>query len=241
MADSKVALCQESTVRIVDPSSDWSYYDRGAPPADWVRFDFDDGAWTKGAAPLGYGDPVATGLDFGGNPNDKIPAYYFRKSFHMDADPSDFSHFLINLRRDDGAVVFLNGVEVGRSNMPEGAVNHTTLAITQLSEPTEFAFIPIEIPVERMVLGVNVIAVEVHQGSLSSSDLAFDLSLSGILKGENPVATSRTGDIQYFLMKDSRRVLRFDLANAVWLSPFSVEEAVPVRIAADAAGVFVVG
>ena len=57
----------------------------------------------------------------------KWPAYYFRKLINI-PDPSVYSSFTFNVERDDGYVVYVNGVEVGRNNLPEGAVTYGTIA-----------------------------------------------------------------------------------------------------------------
>ena len=110
---------------------------------------------------------------------DRTPA--LGKDLLVDAfevsDPSVFQTLRINLRRDDGAIVYLNGVEVFRSNIREGAVDYGTLAIT--SNTSETAFFSKTIEADGLVAGTNVIAVELHQASADSSDLSFALELIG--------------------------------------------------------------
>ena len=83
------------------------------------------------------------------------------------------------LRRDDGAVVYLNGTEVFRTNMPGGTISHTTLAPVAVGGADESAWYSVAVSPARLVTGTNVIAVEVHQSSATSSDLSFDLELTG--------------------------------------------------------------
>jgi hypothetical protein len=82
----------------------------------------------------------------------------------------------LNLRvlRDDGAVVYLNGTEVFRSNMPTGPVAYNTLASGTVEDNTFYAW---TINPALLVAGNNVIAVEVHQSDVASSDLSFDFDL----------------------------------------------------------------
>jgi len=75
---------------------------------------------------------------------------------------------------DDGAIYYLNGVEVARFNMPAGAVNAATFSSVP-HEANVFEVFPLD--ASPLVSGDNVLAVEVHQQSLSSSDVVFGLSL----------------------------------------------------------------
>lgn len=177
---------------LVSAGSTWSYLDVGADPGTaWRGYDF-AGTWASGPAPLGYGDPVATTLAFGADPLNKPITTYFRRTFTA---THGYSAMTVRLRRDDGAVVYVNGIEVARSNLPAGAVSATTPATTTVNVPDETVFVVLPVaPV--LYQGENVIAVEVHQAAASSSDLVFDLELSGtgdtgplpIRPGSNPIA-----------------------------------------------------
>jgi hypothetical protein len=83
--------------------------------------------------------------------------------------------------RDDGCVVYLNGVEVARSNMPGGAIAYDTLASSAVGGADESAWQGFTMSPALLVGGVNVVAVEVHQSQRTSSDLSFDLRLEGIV------------------------------------------------------------
>jgi hypothetical protein len=133
----------------------------------------------SGPAQLGYGDgDEATVVGYGGNPGAKQITTYFRRSFSV-ANPSQFSTLNLRLLRDDGAVVYLNGSEVFRSNMSAGAIGYTTLASTTVSGAEESAFVTASINASLLVAGTNVLAVEIHQADPTSSDISFDLELSG--------------------------------------------------------------
>ncbi len=92
-------------------------------------------------------------------------------------DTSTLNSVTLNLLRDDGAVVYVNGTEVIRSNMPTGTITNTTDASTAVTGAAESTFLPFTIPVSAFVNGTNEIAVEVHQDSGGDPDLSFDLSL----------------------------------------------------------------
>ena len=165
---------------LVPTGSVWKYLDNGTNQGTaWRAVAFVDGAWASGAAQLGYGDgDEATVVSFGPNSSTKYITTYFRRAFTV-ADPSAFAALSLRLLRDDGAVVYLNGVEVFRSNMPTGTVSSSTLASSALGGADETTFVTASVPISALVAGTNVVAVEVHQANATSSDVSFDLELSG--------------------------------------------------------------
>ena len=165
---------------LVPTGSVWKYLDNGSNQGTaWRAAGFADGAWASGAAQLGYGDgDEATVVSFGPNASAKFITTYFRRAFTV-ADPSAFAGFTLRLLRDDGAVVYLNGAEVFRSNMPGGTITSTTLASAALGGVDETTFVTASVPASSLVAGTNVLAVEVHQANGTSTDVTFDLELSG--------------------------------------------------------------
>src|ERR1043165_1976061 len=85
----------------------------------------------------------------------------------------------LNLIRDDGAVVYINGMEVFRSNMPDDDIGYETYALEDMDEPAEADPVSFTINSSLFVRGDNVIAVEVHQSAPNSPDLSFDLQMIG--------------------------------------------------------------
>jgi hypothetical protein len=166
---------------LVAPGSTWKYLDNGVvPPAGWSALGFDDGKWAEGPAQLGYGDhDEATVLKYGKDPKHKAMTACFRRTFNA-ADPKQFKTLVAGLVRDDGAVVYLNGVEAFRSNMPKGKITFSTAAASVNAGARENTYYPAFVPVELLKPGRNVLAVEVHQAYPSSSDLSFDLELYGL-------------------------------------------------------------
>ncbi len=165
-----------STSTLVAAGSTWRYLDNGTNQGTaWRAGTFNDSAWKQGAAELGYGDgDEATVVSFGPNANQKYVTTYFRRQFSV--DPSTLSTVTLQLKRDDGAVVYLNGTEIVRSNMPAGTITSTTLAAD--AGTTENQFFSYTIPTSALVNGSNTLAVEVHQTNRTSSDVSFDLSLA---------------------------------------------------------------
>ena len=162
--------------------SEWKYLDDGSNQGTaWRQSSFNDSSWQSGNAQLGYGDgdgDEATVVSFGPNSNDKFRTTYFRKTFNV-TNPSQFAEATILLQRDDGAVVYLNGTEVARSNMPGGTITHTTQAASVTGGGDESTFFNFSLDPDLLVSGSNTIAVEVHQVSGTSSDISFDLELLG--------------------------------------------------------------
>ena len=140
----------------------------------------------EGPAQLGYGDgDEKTRIN---DARDNYPTYYFRLRFEV-KDPSQLKPLVLRLIRDDGAVVFINGREVLRDNMPTGSVDHDTYA-----EATAFAeneFYVHDLAPNQLVAGSNIIAVEVHQASADSSDVSFDLELREKVPGLDVVGAPR--------------------------------------------------
>jgi len=76
-------------------------------------------------------------------------------------------------------VVYVTFVELFRNNMPTGAVSYVTLALTNTPPLEVDKLTPFFVSVTNLVAGQNnQLAVEVHQWSLLSTNLAFDLRLS---------------------------------------------------------------
>lgn len=179
---------------LVAEGSAWRYLDTGVDPgAGWTLAGFDDSAWGLGNAELGYGDgDEATVVDFGGNPAARHITTWFRTTFSV-ASPAAFDELQLRVEYDDGAVVYVNGVEVARGNMPAGAITATTLAPGSIEE--ERTFFPFVFDPALLVVGTNQLAVEIHQSSPSSSDISFDLELVGTGGGETVLA--RGSDWRY--------------------------------------------
>jgi uncharacterized protein len=158
---------------LVAAGATWRYLDDGSDQGTaWREPAFNDSSWALGGAPLGYGDPVTTTVSYGPSSSAKYLTTYFRRTFQA---THGYQTLTVNLKRDDGAVIYVNGVEVARSNMPSGVITKATPAATN-AEATAYLALPIT---ATLVEGTNVIAVEVHQFSASSSDLFFDLTLVG--------------------------------------------------------------
>ena len=172
---------------IVPKGAVWRYLDDGTDQGSaWTDPDFDDSAWKSGPAQLGYGDgDEATVVSYGPDASKRFITTYFRLRFEVD-QPGIFQMLLVRLLRDDGAVVYINGQEVIRDNMPDGQIGYTTRAAAGVSGADEARFYEFQLPINVLRRGMNLVAVEIHQSSGSSSDISFDLAIDGIVPAQGP-------------------------------------------------------
>jgi calcineurin-like phosphoesterase family protein/purple acid phosphatase-like protein/fibronectin type III domain protein len=175
---------------LISAGSTWKYLDNGSNQGTaWRAASFNDSGWSSGAAQLGYGDGgEATLLSFGPDANNKFITTYFRRAFSV-VNPSVFTSLTLRVLRDDGAVVYLNGTEVWRTNMPAGPIGHTTPASVAIGGADENTFFQTNISPNFLVNGTNVLAVELHQANVTSTDISFDLQLIGTDAPATPVIT----------------------------------------------------
>jgi len=170
--------------RFIRESSSWDRLDDGSDAGTaWRNNDFDDSEWSASRGPVGYGDgDERSETSFGDDPNDKHVTTYFRKTFTA-LDIGQYKSLRLSLLSDDGAVVYLNGTEVIRANMPDGEISFDTPASTK-KEDGENNFTDYLLPADLLVEGSNLVAVEVHQfanadGKVSDDDMSFDIQLYG--------------------------------------------------------------
>lgn len=170
----------------------WKYYVSNSAPAsaNWKGGGiFDDSTWPQGQAPLGYSpngeDSEVTRIPICPDPNCTQSSWttYFRRKVFFNSRAyaaslplADQRSLIINYKRDDGIVIYLNGTEIWRENMPTGIITHTTQASTAVGN--EAAWQTVIVPLTNLREGENVLAAEVHQISQSIyADLRFDLEV----------------------------------------------------------------
>ena len=177
-----------NAVSLVATNAVWKYLDTGATPGiDWTTIGFNDSAWKEGPAKLGYGaGGERTVVGYGPNPLNRYITTWFRRAFVV-GNAAVIDHIVFRLRRDDGAVVYLNGSEVYRENLPAGAILPGTTASIDVGSVEEQTFFKrVVVLPSGLVTGSNMVAVEVHQFATNSLDLSFDLELLGM--SDNPAA-----------------------------------------------------
>jgi uncharacterized repeat protein (TIGR01451 family) len=145
----------------------------------WRAINYDDSSWFSGAA-------LFFGSTDGANPpipaNTTIPlatprqtTVYFRSSFVFNGAPNGASFFLSHVL-DDGCVLYLNNQEIYRYNFAPGVtVTYSSRPSLVSGTPQVITDIPVALP--NLVVGTNYLAIEVHQQSSTSSDLAMALGI----------------------------------------------------------------
>jgi hypothetical protein len=160
------ALILGPKIDIVPVTASWRFEDSGTDlGTEWRGLGFNDNAWASGTA-LFY-------LEEGALPAPKNTplapdrnTYYFRGTFELDGNPAEK---IVTFRSvvDDGAVVYVNGAEVARFNMPAGVVTYSTMALAAVGNANYAG--SFSIPSSALVAGQNLIAVEVHQTTVISN------------------------------------------------------------------------
>ena len=177
-------LKMTSRVTTLDPTTvfvpwddTWKYLKGTAEASDpvdaWRQINYDDSAWTDGQANIGYGDgDEKTVLDDMRklDPNPGYATFYVRKSFNI-ADLAAVKDLLLEVEFDDGFAAYLNGVEVSVVNLRPGPRTNVTLAMSAKEKARE----SIDLTAQKglLVAGKNVLAIEVHNQTLTSNDARF--------------------------------------------------------------------
>ncbi|WP_460891703.1 hypothetical protein [Rufibacter soli] len=167
---------------LVSFGSSWRYLDNGSNQGTAWRSQlpapqgsFDESGWKTGVGKFGYGIGDAATQITSGPASSKYITTYFRKVISV-TDPVVLGTITANVKRDDGVVIYVNGTEVLRNNMPTGSIAYNTLASKDASDSgtkiQSFAFSGLV-----LVPGANLVAVEIHQSKANTSDMAFDLEL----------------------------------------------------------------
>jgi len=172
---------------LVDEDATWAYHwSTDAVASDWAQTSFDDSSWSRGTAPIGYG---ATGLGTvlkPGAAKTRPITTYARTTFTV-ADPSAIGGVNVAVTADDGAVVYVNGTEVVRQRMSEGAVDGSTYASASVSSASARADRQLVfVPASSLVAGTNTLAVETHLNYRSSSSMSVDGTVKVVAKGAEP-------------------------------------------------------
>lgn len=169
---------QTTLTDLVGRGSTWRYLDDGSNQGDaWHETNYDDTSWADGKAPFGYGvSDIETKVSYGSSSSSKHITTYFRRHFQVD-DVDNLVSVKLMLRREDAAAVYVNGRLVANSNLPINGLTYKTKALTTMYDYAAKTYLLYDIDPSYLHEGDNVIAVEVHQVSATSSDLIFDLQL----------------------------------------------------------------
>lgn len=173
---------------LVPGASTWKWrYATGAWPSGWTSSTFDDSTWKQGSAVLGFGTTVATNIDVPAPTSNRPISAQFRKTFTV-TDPSALSNVLVTTRANDGVVVFVNGTEVGRANLPSTTLSSTSYATAapRVSTAPSLAF---TVPASLLRAGTNVVTASTHLNYRATPDVTFDLVLTAEESSDPPPPT----------------------------------------------------
>ncbi|HVJ66287.1 MAG TPA: tandem-95 repeat protein [Bdellovibrionota bacterium] len=160
-------------------NSSWKYHNLGTDlSTSWITDSYNDTSWSSGSGILGVDTDFTPNTTIGIGPvGARYPTVYFRKSISLSSAPTNTSTFVVNLATDDGSVLYINGQEVIRYNLPSTTLSYNSLASSAIAAPNENAYTLYQVDPFFFQNGTNQLAAEVHQSSVTSSDLAFDAAL----------------------------------------------------------------
>ncbi|MBN2090421.1 T9SS type A sorting domain-containing protein [candidate division KSB1 bacterium] len=138
-------------------------------PVYWYDVKYNDSAWKTGNAQFGFGNGTADKTQI-----NSVNTAYFRHEFML-TNINTINYLAAIVKYDNGAVIYLNGKEIKRLNMPEGEINYETQAISATGGVKAINFGAAEFTLLRE--GRNFLAVEVHQAANDANDFVFDLRL----------------------------------------------------------------
>jgi len=151
--------------------SAWKYLDDGTDQnTGWRSVGFADIQWKSGLAPLGFGDGDEATIV-----NKTGITTYFRKVVNIQ-NPAQYANYTVQIKRDDGAVVYINGNKILKSNMPSGNITYKSAA-SKITPDDGNEIKIFSLTSNTLISGNNTIAVEVHQAFDTNPDLSFDFQL----------------------------------------------------------------
>ncbi len=179
---------------IIDKDDLWRYrLGTSEPPSNWRSINFDDSNWYLGPSGFGYGDNDDSTIV------PQVMSVYVRKSFYI-PDKNAIVRALLHVDFDDGFVAYLNDREIARSNLGnygdhpaynQPAWTYREAQMYQGGAPEEYELLD---PSSVFETGKNVLAIQVHNSGLESSDLTlipfFTIGSTGPITA-NPRGISR--------------------------------------------------
>src|ERR1019366_8003485 len=136
----------------------------------------------------------ATTNRYGPDPNKKYITTYYRRGFSV-SSPASVTNLVVSVQRDDGVLVFLNGLPIFTNNLPDAPIDYLTLAPVAVGGTDETTFYTQSVDPALLASGLNVLAAEIQQANGTSSDIIFDLDLSGeALPPNQPPSTGAGAD-----------------------------------------------
>ena len=183
------------SAQLISTATTWKYLDNNVDPGTetdryaWTKADYNDSEWKSEAGKFGakkgkledLGDgfvpTVLLNHYINGVNGDDIPAFFFRTTVNI-SNLDDFSSLSGKLYYDDAAIVYINGVKVASFDEPEGGFeSNMSYGGSNASNPKEGVISLTKEQLKDVIkTGQNTIAVELHQGRASSSDIYFEFN-----------------------------------------------------------------
>ena len=163
----------------------WQYF-KGIeePPAGWNALSFEDTDWLSGSTPIGYETGSGYEAHLATDLTDMHNGYlsvYARREFIVE-DPAGLTSLTLTVDFDDGYVAYINGVRVGSQGAPDPPAHDepATASHEACGGACDPGKIDLTDRLDILIPGVNVLAIQAHNRSLSSSDFLISAELSAI-------------------------------------------------------------
>lgn len=186
---------------IVPEVAPWKFLTFGQPAGNWVTEAYDDTVWDEGLTLLSNEYPSGSPRlpPFGGA---TARPFFFRHAFDL-SPPAAEATTTLRIIADDGAAVYLNGVEVYRLRLPTGTLQYSTLATVAIGGTDETTYEEISLGHVPFRPGRNLLAVGLYQVSTVNSDATLGLSLETVTE---TLITDPTGYGNLFRLAESLRI-----------------------------------
>ncbi len=171
------------TNTLLSITAPWRYNTNSLNGVNWTAADYDDTAWSGPSNALLYIEtdalPATKNTPLPPRPTTSLPfnTYFFRTTFVVSNAP-EIDLLVFSNVVDDGAVFYLNGVEIRRLYMPSGTIDYSTPSSSSHEASTYDIFDLNGDALTNLVEGTNLLAAEVHQTSDTSSDVVFGTSVT---------------------------------------------------------------
>ena len=204
------------TVTLIAEDTEWKYFKGKAEPSNptsqWRQLSFDDNGWLSGATPIGYGPTVTTELtDMRGN----YTSVYLRREFQVN-DPADIETLRFSLNYDEGFNIWINGTHLDSVHVSGEELPYSATAADYKSGYYSAVF-TYSSPDSFLVSGANLVAIQLLNYEINSSDCLFDPILTADLVedpgspgGYDFVYTGKPGKYEINPVWESAEVTPFD-------------------------------
>jgi hypothetical protein len=185
-----VLIQSAEAASLVATNTTWRLFkgrtEASSPVTAWRTNGFNDATFVNAPAPFTYGEGYTYGTDMSDMLN-SYTCFFLRRTFEV-TNLAQISALRLGAKVDDGFVVWINGTEVQRVNMPGlpgDPVTISTLSSGAPSEPVPFVSYTLAAPANYLLNGTNTVAVQVFNVNAPSTDIVFDCSLDSILIDTN--------------------------------------------------------